>query len=194
MSLEAEYSETMVVLNQFVDSRAYREAAAIELLETARRPQEELSAEIETWFTQVFLNYRTLNVPSGAVTSYLGSGISDLIQNLRLRELLAAWPNLLEENAENEEWESRLVEGEMRPFLASRTRLGRLYAAHPGRIYGDFSDGELDEHGLRVALADPEFSNLVTTRLAGVRVLQRELNALRTAAAEILSLVRQELN
>ena len=193
-SLEAEFSAALAVVESVVASHEAREASALGLLQLSKTPGADLPSSVEGQLAAAFLNQRTLNVPTGAVDSYLASGNPELIRNTRLRVLLASWSGLLEENLEDEVREQRLIEGELRPFLMSRTAVGRLYAAYGnGQIYGEFPDAGMDTAGLSTILADPAFQNLVTVRVAGVRVLQREVGVLLTSATEILGLVRAEL-
>ena len=164
------------------------------MLESNRNRDSELPADVDTQLALVFLNQRTLDVPTGALNSYLASGDPELIRNLRLRALLASWPSLLEENAEEEVGALRLIQEELRPFLMSRMALGPIYAAHPGRIYGAFPGEEVDTVAVRAALVDPDFLNLTTIRLRGLRVLRREIEALAESGAEVLTLLSGELS
>ncbi len=75
----------------------------------------------------------------------------------------------------------------------SRMALGPIYAAHPAQIYGAFPGEAVDTIAIRGVLADPAFLNLMTIRLAGLRVLRREVEALAASGAEVLTLLREEL-
>ena len=193
VNLQAEFAEGLQLFDSFIIQMDDRESFAISLLKVARDPGTRLPDNIATMLTQVFLNQRTLNAPTGALDSYLASGNSELIQNLRLRTLLASWSSLLDENTEEEIGTDKLIDEELRPFLMSRIELGPIYAAHPIRMYGDFPDQELDTIAVREVLADPDFVNFVTIRLSKDRVTQRELRALQTSASEVLNLLGQEI-
>jgi len=192
VNLEAEFSEGIEILDNFAESRAGRVAAAEELLAATQNPNAALPDDIAADLALVFVNYRTLNIPNGALNTYLSSGNPELISNIELRQLLASWPSLIDDNAEEEGAEIQLIRDELRPYLMQRIALGPILGAHPRGSYGEFADTELDVETVRQLLLDPKFKNLVTMRLAYIRFTQREITALSTSAQQILDLLEQE--
>jgi hypothetical protein len=192
LDLEAEFRESLALIDQIIRIREGRASSAESLLEGMAAFPDQQSLDLA--LVQVFLTYTTVNVPTGAHTSYLGGTSASTIEPQALRTLLASWPGKLEDNAEDEAIEIQRVNEQLTPFLTERINLGPVYNAHPAQIYGEFPTEDVGT-GLEAErlLSDPEFRNLVRVRLARTRVLVREARALRAAAQEILDLVVDQL-
>lgn len=192
--LEAEFRESLGLIDRIISIRESRNTQAMRLLEgPAAFPDDDALSRA---LVQVFLGATSVNIPTGAYSLYVSGGSATRVESDELRTLLASWPGILEENAEEEATEVQMTWRQMTPFLRSRVDLGPIYSAHPAadEVFGTFPPPRVS-FGIdpRSLLDDPEFLNYTVARLALNRVLLREVRALRSAAREILDLLGQEL-
>lgn len=152
---------------------------------------------IDSALNDVFLNAKTTEIPSGSLNALFASGKLDLIENARLRSLLAAWPSFLENAIEDERWILNDVQQRLTPYLNGNIHVRNTYK-YSGSLTG------VDEMLKEIIPPRPptdhealwdnrEFDNLVSNRLANEVYALHEIRALARELDNIIEQIDAEL-
>lgn len=139
------------------------------------------------------------NYSSGTLTSVIASGQISIIQNDRLRDLLAEWPRVIgdiRENEANEIWEYR---NGLKPFMRTRANMARLAnqieyepgSEEPYPVTKVPESSSKTDHWALVK--DPQFHNLMLFRLWTNDDILTEFNEFHPHLEEILTLLGDAL-
>lgn len=166
------------------------EAAGVRLLDHAGRPA---LTDIDLDDVRlVFLARMMFNPTNSALDSYIASGNPELISNESLRALLAAWPAVLEDAAEDERRASDLLDQRLRPYLSARIPLTPVYLESSASYVGDFPVTELiDDLG---SIFDLQGRNLITERIVIERLVVAAQSRLQQSLKEISELLEIEVS
>jgi hypothetical protein len=193
--LAREISSNVELLDWVIRIREARSEDALKLLGGSDSFPDD--ASLNEALASVFLDYTSVNLTTGAYSLFVAGGSTDQLRSNELRSLLASWPGLLEENAEDEVTEAQLSNSVLVPFLASRVSLAAVYSDFrvAEETYGTFPRSGLEfQTAPRRVLHDPEFQNLTVVRLARNRILIREARLLRDAAERMRVLLEEEIS
>jgi hypothetical protein len=187
-ALAADFADARVLIDEAIVAHQRYRASARRLLAIIEQeaPRDDWTA-IDSLLNDVFLNAKTTEIPNGSLTALFASGKLDLIENARLRSLLAAWPSFLDNAIEDQRWILNDVQQRLTPYLNGRIHVRNSYQ-HSGSLSA--VDAMLKETvpprpptDHEALWDDREFDNLVSNRLANevyalheIMVLARELD------------------
>jgi len=144
------------------------------------------------------LSGRTIHLESGAHDALLASGELSIIRDETLRNRLAAWPSYVAEWSEEEAAVFSFNQEILTPSLSSYVRLRNIrdvFAPFPaGNSPAAIPGGSSEAGSLSVLAGSLEFDNLVHRRAQGLWYAMRDGETLRVQLAEILDLIRQNLD
>jgi len=197
-SLAADFADAKVLLDEAIGVHQ-------KYLDSARRllailDQEVTGADwsaIDSMLNNVFLNAKTTEIPNGSLNALFASGKLDLIENARLRSLLAAWPSFVDNATEDERWIVNDVQQRLTPYLN-----GKIYVRNSYQYSGSLSTVEAmlkksvpprppTDH--EVLWDDPKFDNLVSNRLANEVYALQEIKVLARKLDSIIEQINAEL-
>ncbi len=190
--LRADYIEIQSALR--VVEEEHREASEACIFFMNMAPGESLPAtpEVDRKVALVFLASRTFNPGSGAVASFHSSEGARLVRNQSLADKLLAWSGLVEELQEEEANLQKGVAERWTPFIASRVNVGPYVAVLGDLMLG--MPGRVSTPEQRAPLVvDNEFMNHVLDRFKWQQIALRDIEPVRTAVEEILSVLEEEL-
>ena len=136
----------------------------------------------------------TVDAEGGTLAALLSSGRLELIENLELRERLAAWPRVMQDIRDNELL-GREFGLAVSPILVDhRISWSRAYSRGTGRSWpaplpDDLNIGE----GYAELLRDPVFANVLAWRYGMLRNSWGEYRSAATEATSIRALVEAEI-
>ena len=155
----------------------------------------EIGGQVSVPFDQVLsiVGSPTYSPQDSSLQAALSSGQIELVQNERLRNLLAVWRQQLEDTNEDELLIRDLVVHQLVPSLATQLRLGRAfeYDTMVGHFLGRPGDPAQAPFDLRVTT---NVEALVAERVFYGGFVVDGLEDLYASQAEILQLIEQELN
>lgn len=182
------------------EARAYYEARYMEALHmldyVGSKSTERDEAEFGT-LLRGLLTVRSSHLETGAHDGLLAAGELSIIQDEALRSRLAAWPSYVSEWSEEDLSVFSFVNGSLLPALSEHIQLRSI-----NRPFAPFPDGKSlvavpvgsIEDSLSVIAESQEFDNLVYRRAQGLWYATRDAETLRARLAEILDLIRQNLD
>ena len=188
--LHAEFTENLGRLNTNLAGHESIRDAALALLEVSDSGTPVSRDSIAELLKSVFIDAYSYNPTVGTLEGLIASGELRLISNAELRSVLAAWPGLIEENAEDELWVFRNVQTIYTPYLNGVVPTRSIWS-WSNEVPRDPRGGQHPD--LTVAFSDPRFQDLVSMRSYGARLLIGENKSLRDVVQEILVLVAEEL-
>jgi hypothetical protein len=117
-ALEAEFTLNREKLEQDIEGVREYTAAAQRLLRAARSNAVEAQG-VDSLGTDLWqsLSWRTANLSTANLDVIVSTGRLDLIRDAQLRSALAGWKALLEDMAEEEEYEWREIVERYRPYM-----------------------------------------------------------------------------
>lgn len=146
---------------------------------------------LETMLGAVFFDWASLYLPSGSRDALFSSGDIEIISNEELRAMLAAWPSLVADAAEDDIWIANDVMYNMAPYLHSKIRT---------RNVTRFTNSTAAEKIPRLDLVsydalweDPMFDNIVSFRILNETYALRENDRLSEAVDQIIGAIQKEL-
>lgn len=191
--LRADYIELQSALALVEDEHRQASDACVFLM--GRPPGELLpaTAEVDRMVALVFLASRTFNPGSGALASFhSGEGVR-LVRNQSLADKLLAWSGLVDELQEEEANLQKGVAERWTPFIASRVSVGPYVAEFGDLMQG--IPGHISAPMTREPLTvDNEFMNHVLDRFKWQQIALRDIEPVRIAIEEILTLLDKELD
>jgi len=146
---------------------------------------------LETMLGAVFFDWTSLYLPSGSRDALFSSGNIEIINNEELRAMLAAWPSLVMDAAEDDVWIANDVIYNMAPYLHSRIRTRNVIrATSPDAAEWIPRIESVDYDAL---WNDPMFENIVSFRILNETYALSENVRLHEAVDEIIQAIEKEL-
>jgi hypothetical protein len=148
-------------------------------------------AALETMLGAVFFDWSSLYLPSGSRDALFSSGDIEIISNEQLRAMLASWPSMVADAAEDDAWIAKDVMNNMAPYLRGMIRIrnvARLTSPDAAeRIPG------IESVNYDALWDDPTFDNIVSFRILNETYALRENDRLSEAVDEIIRTIEKEL-
>lgn len=146
---------------------------------------------LESMLGAVFFDFASLYLPSGSRDALFASGDIQIIRNLKLRGMLAAWPSLVADAAEDEVFINKDVMNNLSTYLRQKinTRnVARLTHSEAREYIPKLQPGHYE--ALR---NDPLFDNMVSFRILSEIYVIIENRRLGEACDEIIKVIENEL-
>lgn len=147
---------------------------------------------LESMLGSVFLNWNSLYLPSGSRDALFASGDIEIIDNQELRAMLAAWPSMVADAAEDDILIANDVMNNLTPYLQSKIRIrnvARITHSDAAKLIPYVESVNYD-----ALWNDPMFENLVTSRILNEAFAVDETDRLSEAANEIIRIIEKELD
>ncbi len=147
---------------------------------------------LEEMLSAVFFNWESLYLPSGSANALFASGDIEIIENEELREMLAAWPSVVDDANEDDILISNDVMNNLAPYLQSKIRtrnVVRISNSDAAKLIPRIESLNYD-----AIWGDPLFENLVTFRIVNESFAVNENDRLREAVDEIIRVLGNELD
>lgn len=147
---------------------------------------------LETMLGAVFFDFRSLYLPSGSRDALFASGDIEIISNLKLRAMLAAWPSVVADAAEDERFIADDVLYNSSPFLRDKiaTRNVARITNSDAREYIP----ALQSVRYEALRNDPKFDNMVSFRILSEVYVLFENGRLGEACDDIIAVIESELD
>jgi len=196
--LLVEFEQNGELLRQAREEYERRYLAALGILELIDGVPAEIDEKKFRRLVRSMITRQTFHLESGAHDGLLASGELSLIRDEILRNRLAAWPSYVAEWSEEQGFVFSFVAEALIPHLAVRVRLRNVRRAFPpfpdGTAPPQISFGSSEAASLAVLSTSVEFDNLVYRRAQGLWHAMRDGETLRAHLAEIVELIRQNLD
>lgn len=147
---------------------------------------------LEAQLSAIFFNWTSLFLPSGSRDALFASGDIEIIDNHKLRQMLAAWPSIVDDAKEDDVLISQDVMSNLAPYLQRivRTRnVARISNPDAAKLIP-----RIESIDYSAIWNDPQFENLITFRIVSETFALQENVYLRKAADEIIQVIEKELN
>lgn len=141
----------------------------------------------------------TFNNKEGAIELLFSSGKINLIRNDSIRELLLAWPGLIDDMVEEEDYATTLFQDHYYPLISNYVVLDDIigYAvsiAFFGTEIREMRYGTLPlENNYEGLLKDRNFLNHLRMRATHMRITNGEVNDLITHASKLIGMIDHEI-
>ncbi len=191
------------LLNDFKEARTRIDASTDRHMEFIRSGQQLLEfydgrvpaidpKTLEGMLQTVFTDWTSLYLSSGSRDALFSSGDIDIISNEELRAMLAAWPSVVADAAEDDALIANDVMNNLAPYLHSKIRTRNV-------IRLSNSDAEelispIESVNYDVLWKDRMFENLITFRIVNETFAVDENDRLIEAADEIIQVIESELD
>ena len=187
--------EEFEYLNGIRDKVLYGTKGIFELAATKQIKEEALDSLIGLTF------YRpTFNNKQGAIDLLFSSGKINLIRNDSIRELLLAWPGMIDDMVEEEEYATELFLDLYYPTVAKYVVLDNIVALVYSTSFFGTKTTEVSytplpiDHDYDGLLENREFLNHLRMRATHMRINNEEVNDLIRYAQKLISLINAEIN
>lgn len=192
-SLLGDFKEARSRIDESIDDHVNTAALARQLLgfyvgETSKAESEAL----EKMLSAVFYNWQSLYLTSGSRDALFASGDIEIIGNEKLRAMLAGWPSIVADAAEDDALMAYDVMNNLAPYLQSRVRtrnVARMTHSEVAKIIPHIEPVDYD-----ALWNDPLFEDLVTFRILNDTYAVDEKNRMGEAADEIIQVIEKELD
>nr|CAP48495.1 putative integron gene cassette protein [uncultured bacterium] len=147
---------------------------------------------LENMLSAVFFNWQSLYLPSGSRDALFASGDIEIIDNEESRAMLAAWPSVVADAAEDDILIANDVMNNLAPYLQSKIRtrnVVRISNSDAAELFPRIESVNYD-----ALWNDPMFENLVTFRILNETFAVDENDRLSEAADEIMRVIEEELD
>ncbi len=191
--LRADYIEIQSALRVVEEDHRASSDACISFMGMTAGETLPATQEVDRMVALVFLASRTFNPGSGAVASFQGSEGARLVRNQSLADKLLAWSGLVEELQEEEANLQKGVAERWSPYIASRTSVGP-YVALLGAPMEGMPRHVAAPTTRKPLVVDEEFINHVLDRFKWQQIALRDIEPVRVAVEDILSLIEAELS
>ncbi len=166
VSLRYEFEAHRSVLARAEEAWGERARSMERLLQSARSSDAPPPAVMDTLLRHLTWA-GTWDPGSGARDALIASGRLELIDNLGLRNQLAAWQGVVDEVRDNEAVSRQIITEQLNPYLARSGVIPRVKSVSHEWPAPVMSDAEADQ-AYRTLLADTEFEGLVASRYAAL--------------------------
>ncbi|MDH3275081.1 MAG: hypothetical protein OEM99_11150 [Gammaproteobacteria bacterium] len=146
---------------------------------------------LETMLGAVFFDWTSLYLPSGSRDALFSSGDIEIISNEELRAMLAAWPSVVADAAEDDIWIANDVMYNMAPYLHGKIRT---------RNVARFTSSDAAERIPHIESVDYDalwndrmFDNIVSFRILSETYALSENERLSEAVNGIIRAIEKEL-
>lgn len=193
VSLLGDFKETRSRIDESIDAHKRFIDSARQLLNIHRNDAPTFESEvIENMLSAVFFNWTSLFLPSGSRDALFASGDIEIIDNEELRAMLAAWPSVVADAAEDDRLIAYDVMNNLAPYLQSKIRtrnVVRLSNAGTAELIPRIASVNYD-----AIWDDPQFENLVAFRILNEAFAIDENERLREAVNDIIQVIEDELD
>ncbi len=193
VSLQSDFKETRSRIDESTERHMSFISHGRQLLDFYSGDTPDIEPEaLETMLGAVFFNFTTLYLPSGSRDALFASGDIEIISNKELRAMLAAWPSLVADAAEDEKLISNDVMNNMAPYLRGKIRtrnVARFTFSNAAEYISKLESVSYDD--LR---KDPLFDNFVSFRVLSETYSIDENRQLGEACDEIIRVIEKELD
>jgi len=147
---------------------------------------------LEEMLSAVFFNWESLYLPSGSRDALFASGDIEIIDNEELREMLAAWPSVVDDANEDDILIANDVMSNLAPYLQSKIRTRNVIRVSNS----DAADliPRIESVNYDAVWNDPLFENLITFRIVNESYAVDENDRLSEAVDEIIRVIEKELD
>jgi len=147
---------------------------------------------LEEMLSAVFFNWESLYLPSGSRDALFASGDIEIIDNEELREMLAAWPSVVDDANEDDILIANDVMNNLAPYLQSKIRTRNVVRVSNS----DAADliPRIESVNYDAVWNDPLFENLITFRIVNESYAVDENDRLSEAVDEMIRVIEKELD
>jgi hypothetical protein len=191
------------LLNDFTESRSRIDASTdrhMSFIDSAQQLLEFHGGDVtdiepkalEAILGAVFFDWTSLYLPSGSRDALFSSGDIEIISNEELRAMLAAWPSLVADAAEDDILIANDVMNNLVPFLQSKIRthnVARITNSDAAELIPRIESVNYD-----ALWEDPMFENLIIFRMVNETFAVDENDRLSEAADAIIQVIERELD
>ena len=192
-SLLSDFKETRSRIDESTDAHMKFIDLARQLLDLHGGDTPNIEPEaLENMLSAVFFNWQSLYLPSGSRDALFASGDIEIIDNEELRAMLAAWPSVVADAAEDDILIANDIMNNLAPFLQSKIRtrnVARISNSDAAELIPRIESVSYD-----ALWNDPLFENLVTFRIVNETYAVDENDRLSEAADEIIRVIEKELD
>lgn len=149
------------------------------------------SDALESMLGAVFFDWGSLYLPSGSRDALFASGDIEIISNDDLRAMLAAWPSLVEDAAEDDTWIATDVMYRMAPYLHGKVRTRNIARLTNPEAADKIP--QIESVNYDALWNDPMFDNIVSLRILNETYALRENERLSEAVDKIIEIIEKEL-
>lgn len=193
VALRSDFVETRTRVKESTDRHMRYIDAARQLLGFHGGDTPDIEPEaLEQLLTDVFFSFTTLYLPSGSRDALFASGDIEIIKNEELRAMLAAWPSVVADAAEDDVFISNDVMTNLAPYLQSKVRSRNVMRLSNTEAAKNIP--RIESVNYDALLKDPMFENLVVFRIANETFAIFENARLSEAVDEIIRVIDQELD
>lgn len=192
-SLLSDFKETRSRIDESTDAHMECIDLALQLLDLLGDVAPNIEPEaLEQMLGEVFYDWQSLYLPSGSRDALFASGDIEIIDNEELRGMLAAWPSVVADAAEDDILIANDVMNNLAPFLHRKIRIrnvARATNSHAAELIP-----RVESVNYEALWNDPMFENLVIFRIVNETFAVYENNRLSEAADAIVQVIERELD
>jgi hypothetical protein len=193
ISLLSDFKETRVRIDENTKDHEKFIAFGVQLLDFRGGNTVNIEPEdLDKMLGGVFFDFVSLYLPSGSRDALFASGDIDIISNKKLRAMLASWPSMVADAAEDEAFILNDVMHNSMPYLR-----GKVSTRNIARLSNAIATNRMpsiEPVNYEVLWNDPLFDNLVSSRILNETYTIRENVFLRETTDEIIRVIEEELN
>ena len=193
VSLLSDFKETRSRIDESIDAHMRFIDLARQLLGLHGGDTRNIEPEaLENMLSAVFFNWQSLYLPSGSRDALFASGDIEIIDNEELRAMLAAWPSVVADAAEDDILIANDIMNNLAPYLQSKIRtrnVVRISNSDAAELIPRIESVNYD-----ALWNDPVFENLVTFRIVNEAYAVDENDRLSEAVDEIIRVIEKELD
>jgi hypothetical protein len=193
VSLLSDFKETRSRINESTDAHMRFIDSASQLLGIHGSDAPNIESEaLENMLSAVFFNWQSLFLPSGSRDALFASGDIEIIDKEELRAMLAAWPSVVADAAEDDSLIANDIMNNLAPYLHSKIRTRNVV-----RISNPDAAAlipRIESVNYDAIWNDPLFENLVTFRIVNEAYAVDENERLSEAVNDIIRVIEEELD
>ena len=193
-SLLSDFKETRSRIDKSTDAHMEFISSGRQLLSFKDGKTPNIKTEqLERMLAAIFYDFNSLYLPSGSRDALFASGDIEIISNVELRAMLAAWPSMVADASEDDNFIANDVMNHLAPYLNSKVPTRNVARFVSSKFAAEYIP-PIEAVNYDILWKDPLFDNNVTFRIMNETYALLENANLSKSADDIIRVIEKELN